>query len=373
MVGPVGAAGGGSCRTDRSDREREEHPAPDLVVRQTGSEEATGLEVDGSPAAHGSPGLSDLSPSVALMTSAAVQERFGGLPVPLYRASPARLLAWLDCPRRYRMAYLERPSPPRRPQRAHTSIGMTVHASLRAWWDLPLSARTPASGRRLVEQGWIDVGFRDAVQSAHWKTRTSAQVTAYLEGLDSRREPLGVERVVGLRTGLLALSGRIDRLDDRDGELVVVDYKTGRRPPTPDEPASSLPLALYAAAVSSVFRRPCRRVELHHVPSGQVAADRHTDESLQRKVREADSIGRQLQAVDAHFAKAGDDPSLFAPRVSPLCRWCDYRAWCPQGQQAGPEKSSWAALEGSADEQVVEEHDRDTSDQAKRAESPAPA
>ena len=73
------------------------------------------------------------------------------------------------------------------------------------------------------------------------------------------------------RTDTIVLSGRIDRLDARPG-LVVVDYKTGRHLLTVDDARSSLALALYALAASRVLRRPCHRVELHHLPTGQVNA-----------------------------------------------------------------------------------------------------
>ena len=62
---------------------------------------------------------------------------FEGMPTPLYAASPSRLLAYLECPRRYRFQYLDRPRPTSRPQRAHTSVGIATHNALRDWWDLP--------------------------------------------------------------------------------------------------------------------------------------------------------------------------------------------------------------------------------------------
>ncbi|HEU5144802.1 MAG TPA: PD-(D/E)XK nuclease family protein, partial [Dermatophilaceae bacterium] len=64
------------------------------------------------------------------------QTTFAGMPTPLYAASPSRLIAWLDCPRRYRMQYLDRPRPEARPQRAHTSVGIATHNVLRDFWDL---------------------------------------------------------------------------------------------------------------------------------------------------------------------------------------------------------------------------------------------
>ncbi|WP_411285128.1 RecB family exonuclease [Lapillicoccus sp.] len=278
-------------------------------------------------------------------TDGTAQGAFPGMPLPLYSASPSRLLAWLDCPRRYRMQYLDRPRPATRPPRAHTSVGVATHHALRDWWDLPDEVRTAAAGPELVRTSWIDVGFRDPDQSATWLATVQAEVTAYLGGLDPRHPPVGLERTVAFRTRTIALTGRVDRLDDRGGELVVVDYKTSRRASTTDEARTSLPMALYAAAVWKMFRRRCVRVELHHVPTGTVAAHTHTDESLTRKVAEAESIARDARAADAQFREIGVASSLFPPHVSSLCAWCDYRAHCPEGQQVGPERSGWAALE----------------------------
>jgi putative RecB family exonuclease len=284
------------------------------------------------------------------VSDAPVQQSFSGMPRRLYSASPSKLLVWLDCPRRYRMQYLDRPRPPTRKPRAHTSVGVATHNVLRDFWDLAAAERTPAAVEQLVRRSWIDVGFRDPEQSAQWRARTTRRVTEYLRGIDRDRQPLGVERTVSLHTETLAVTGRLDRLDDRDGELVVVDYKTGRAKLTDDDARTSLPLALYAVAVAGMFRRTCVRVELHHVPTGEVLAHEHTSETLGRKVAEAESIALDLRKADASYAELGVGSALFEPRISPICMWCDFRAHCPAGQLVGPEKSDWAGLEtdGSA-------------------------
>lgn len=277
-----------------------------------------------------------------------VQQEFVGMPRRLFRASPSKLLAWVDCPRRYRMQYLDRPAPPSRPQRAHTSVGVAVHNALRDWWDLPVEQRSPAAGAELVRTSWIDVGFRDADQSIAWRERAQGQVVAYLDDVDPAHQPLGIERTVSLKTEVFTLQGRIDRLDDRAGELAVVDYKMSRWEPTADDARTSLPLALYAAAVWKMFRRKCVRVELHHVPSGSVASHEHTGESLKRKIDEAESIAREARRAEEDYAELGVDSSRFPAKVGPICQWCDFRAHCPAGQAFGPEKSDWAALEQPA-------------------------
>ncbi|HEX2704817.1 MAG TPA: PD-(D/E)XK nuclease family protein, partial [Candidatus Lustribacter sp.] len=167
-----------------------------------------------------------------------VQGELAGMPKRLYGASPSRLLTWLDCPRRYRMAYLDRPRPKARPPRAHTSLGVAVHSALRDFWDVPIGRRLPARGDELVRRSWVSAGFRDAEQSERWRAASATHVTSYLQGVDPARQPVGVERTVAFKTPALAVVGRIDRLDERptaDGpgsELVVVDYKTSRSAPS---------------------------------------------------------------------------------------------------------------------------------------------
>nr|WP_067914858.1 PD-(D/E)XK nuclease family protein [Actinomadura rubrobrunea] len=291
------------------------------------------------------------------------------MPQRLYTCTPSRLNAWLDCPRRYRMTYLDRPSPPKGPPWAHNSLGASVHNALAAWWRLPRSERTPETAGRLLVRGWLTEGFRDAEQSDRYRERAREMVERYVARLDPDDEPVGVERTVATRTDRIAVSGRIDRLDDRGAELVVVDYKTGRHVLTADDARGSMALALYALAASRVLRRPCRRVELHHLPSGEIAVWEHTDESLARHLRRAEQIAAEAAAADEAYRTrlrdavprqrrseqrhGGDDAVTvehgpydehFPPRPGNLCAWCDYLRHCPEGRQAAAPKEPWAAL-----------------------------
>jgi RecB family exonuclease len=186
------------------------------------------------------------------------------------------------------------------------------------------------------------------------RERAIAMVEGYVAALDPAGEPLGVERTVATRTDVIAVSGRIDRLDARpaasggDGtELVVVDYKTGRRDLTLFDARSSLALALYALAAGRTFRRDCLRVELHHVPSGEVIAHEHPAESRRRHLARAESIGAAAAAADAAFRaglSSAESDELFPTQVSTSCRYCDFVRHCPAGFAAHPPAQPWAAL-----------------------------
>jgi RecB family exonuclease len=300
------------------------------------------------------------------------QLSFGGMPQRLYSCTPTRLTTWLDCPRRYRMSYLDRPVPSKGGPWAHNSVGASVHNALAAWWRLPLARRSPSVAGDLLDQGWINQGFADEAQSARQRVRARAMVEGYAATLDPADEPVGVERTVATRTDRIALSGRIDRLDDRpfpepaedaadeeaadapptDGtELVVVDYKTGRHLLTTDDARSSLALAVYAVAAARSLRRTCHRVELHHLPTGTVLAWEHTDDTLARHIRRAEDIASECAEADDAFraglpAERYDE--VFPPRTGPTCGWCDFRQHCPQGQAASSSRKPW---DGLADEE----------------------
>src|SRR6266567_3558409 len=282
---------------------------------------------------------------------------FEGMPRRLYACTPTRLSTWLDCPRRYRMTYLDRPQPPKGPPWAHNSLGASVHNALAGWWRLPRRERSVTAAGDLLERGWIEEGFADDAQSLLHRRRARDMVEGYVAGLDPAREPLGVERTVATKTDLIAVSGRIDRLDDRrdaaePGEIVVVDYKTGRHLLTVDNARTSLPLALYALAAGRVMRRPCLRVELHHLPTGRVLAWKHTAESLARQLRRAEDIAAECAQADARFKgemAAGED-EIFPPRPGSWCGWCDFRAHCPEGGLAAVPRRPWDGLASADDD-----------------------
>ena len=179
--------------------------------------------------------------------------------------------------------------------------------------------RTPPAGAELVRTSWIDVGLPRRRPVA----RVARARPAPGRGLPRRRrprphQPLGIERTVSLRTEAFTLQGRVDRLDDRgDDGWPSSTTRPAAWEPADDDARTSLPLALYAAAVWKMFRRRCVRVELHHLPSGTVAAHEHTGESLQRKIDEAESIARDARRAEDDYAEHGVDSGRFPAQGGP--------------------------------------------------------
>ena len=276
--------------------------------------------------------------------SIAGQLTLANMPRRLLSCTPSRLAAF-DCPRRYRFTYVDRPTPQRGLPWAHNTVGAVVHLALSRWWTLPRSQRTAEQAGLLVEQNWQDSGFRDEAQSRQWRAIARDWVEQYVtEHADPDVEPIGVERTVAATTGALALSGRVDRIDDRGDDVVVVDYKTGRTPLSVDDARGSQALALYVIATRRTLRRDCHRVELHHLPTGTVAAFDHTDESLQRHVARAEATAADIQVATDTLASGAHADDVFPPAPGPGCSWCDFRSHCVEGRAASSERDPWSGL-----------------------------
>ena len=206
----------------------------------------------------------------------------GGLFV---HADPVRDVARLPAPLRFR--YLARRAPPKGPPWAHNSLGASVHNALRGL--VAAAAAAPhGAGRGRTRDVRLDLrgilkrgavgplprlgqgpGGGGTPAASTRPTSRSASSARWRRGPTRSRCPGGS-----------TASTPGPRADGADGtELVVVDYKTGRHLLSVDDARSSLALAIYALAASRSLHRDCRRVELHHLPSGQVLAWEHTGES----------------------------------------------------------------------------------------------
>lgn len=278
------------------------------------------------------------------MTTGVVEQLgFEGMPERLLVCTPSKLGTFTDCPRRYRYSYVDRPTPAKGPPWAHNSLGASVHTALRNWYGLPGPARVPSALPSLLKATWVREGYRDVDQERDAWRRALDWLESYVGSSLGAEEPLGVERVVATKTSVMAFNGRVDRIDSRP-ELVIVDYKTGRTGLSADDARGSAALALYAYAASRVFRKPCQRVELHHLPTGTVAAHEHTAESLARQVARADDTARDILAAEKAVAAGADPDEAFPTAPGTICTWCDFKRACPAGVGA-PTKEPWAGLD----------------------------
>ncbi|MCW3847599.1 double-strand break repair helicase AddA [Sphingomonas sp. LB-2] len=146
--------------------------------------------------------------------------------------------------------------PPTPAMRAAAERGRLIHALLERLPSVAPEARAAAAERWLAGAG----GVADAAARAELAGAALA-VTRDPRFADLFGEGALAEAPIAAVVDGVVVSGTVDRLVVEDGRVRVVDFKTGRRAPGPDEiPAYHLrQMAAYAAALAVIF--PGRTIE----------------------------------------------------------------------------------------------------------------
>src|SRR5262249_55636757 len=129
------------------------------------------------------------------------------------------------------------------------------------------------------EGEWRSEGFLSLAHEERMKAQGREALERFVRNdLAARHLPLAIEREFRVRFGLDTLVGRWDRIDERAGGIVLVDYKTSKvdDDESADERArQSLrtdQLGLYALAYVETFGRRPQTVELNFVSGGTVGS-----------------------------------------------------------------------------------------------------
>jgi superfamily I DNA/RNA helicase/RecB family exonuclease len=218
------------------------------------------------------------------------------------------------------------------------NLGRILHALAErvATGDL---AADPVALMTEVDKVWDRLAFRTPWSRKRERDRMQAAVARLVSWLNSNpRGLVGTEVdfkvVAGTGADEVELVGRADRIElDETGTAIVVDFKSGRRPPTGPEVVGNLQLALYQYAVDA---GALDRLVGHQVSSGgaelvQLALlDGGPDAVVQAQPAHQEH-GDERAVLRDELAKAAAlvRAENFPARVGQHCRDCAFVAICP--------------------------------------------
>lgn len=260
--------------------------------------------------------------------------------------SPSRATDFKQCPLLYRFRAIDRL--PEQPSVAQLR-GSVVHAALQRLYALPAPQRSPDTAQDLVAPVWDgliagepDLGAElDSGQRDQLLAEARALLSGYYRLEDPRRfSPESCEQrvEVELADGTL-LRGFVDRIDvGAGGELRVVDYKTGKAPPTAQasgEIRALFQMKFYALVLLRSRGVLPTRLRLIYLADGQLLDYSPDRAELLRFEKTLMAIWRAIRSAGA----SGD----FRPKPSRLCDWCAHRAHCPAFGGTPPPYPGWPA------------------------------
>jgi len=120
----------------------------------------------------------------------------------------------------------------------------------------------------------------------------------------------------------VTVRGIIDRLDElEDGNLAVVDYKTGRAPRSEQSKSRLRGVQMYALMCEAELGRRPSVVRLLYLRDRLVISATPTDQAMRGTRQRALGVWSAIER-----ACREDD---FRPNPSSLCRFCAFQAYCP--------------------------------------------
>ena len=234
-----------------------------------------------------------------------------------------------------------------------------MHSVLERLYDLPTAGRTADAAKAMVEVEWTrlveatpdllqivtelrhptaspgpvpdsmpaDVPGVDPDSDAdvirRWLTTAGDLLDSYFTLEDPTRiQPVGRELMVEFDLGGgPVLRGIIDRLDaTANGDLRVVDYKTGVTPREAYEAKALFQMKFYALVLYRTRGVVPHQLRLLYLGDKDML-------SYAPEADELDRFERTLRAIWAAI-QASIDNKEFRPSPSRLCSWCDYQALC---------------------------------------------
>ena len=276
------------------------------------------------------------------------------VPTPPRRLSPSGAGTFEQCPRRWRLRYVERlPDPPGEAALA----GSFAHRVLELLMQRDPHERTVEIAKAIARAEWpgveADPDFRalgfDETGSKHFRWKAWQAI----EGLWALEDPKAVdvratEHDVEADLGGVPFRGIVDRLDEEGDGLVVTDYKSGKAPSARFRRGRLDQVLLYAAAVEQATGEMPVHARLLYLGQRPVG--------IKVTREEIDSVVDKLAGTWAAI-KTACDTDEFEPRTGPLCGWCPYVDRCPEGtkevaKRQAKKDTDVAAMRGG-DEWVV--------------------
>ena len=221
---------------------------------------------------------------------------------------------------------------PRSTPAARRPASSTGTPATEAWRQRALDGEPPPTKdefERLFDRTWVPVAFPDAESEESYRRRRRTMIDKFWADELARpsevlEEELDFVLVIDPGDGSPAVrvKGSIDRLDrTASGGVEVIDYKTGN-PESQKSVGENLQLSIYALACRDELGLGVpERVTLYFTESAQRLSTTRTDEQLE--AARVDLLARAARI------RSGD----FAATPGEACRYCDYRAMCPERKE----------------------------------------
>ena len=252
--------------------------------------------------------------------------------------SPSRASQFKTCPKQFKYANVDKILEPTNEVQAK---GTTVHQALEDLFDLPSEERTTEKLHNLFREAWTKVRgndehhnlFSSIEEERDWGLEGLKLLNNYMTLEDPRSfEPIERERWVRGTIEDLNLRGILDRMDrNENGELIIVDYKSGNAPLAKYKEPRFFALKLYALLIKEETGEMPVELKLIYLQNSTIHTLKIDNEILEQAKQEILEVWNNIKIAFKN--------NEFPPIKNALCDWCYYKPICPIYNPDAPDTS----------------------------------
>ena len=242
--------------------------------------------------------------------------------------SPSRASQFKTCPKQFEYANVIKIEEPTNEVQAK---GTTIHTALEILYDKKPEERTVDNLHTIFRAVWNDVRNNDE-HSSLFETREDERewgldalnlLNNYFKLEDPTTiQPLERERWVRGKIEDLNLRGILDRMDeDSDGNLIILDYKSGKAPAIKYKEQRFFALKLYALLIQEEIGKTPSELKLIYLKNSKVHTLEVNQDMLKEAKKEILEIWNQI--------KVSFENDNFPATKNTLCDWCYFKPICP--------------------------------------------
>lgn len=274
------------------------------------------------------------------------------------KLSATRISTFLRCKRKYWFQYHEK-----MPKLSNPSfkLGLACHESLelagKIWME---KGKFDKKDLEKIFKFYDEISVREGIEELDVHAWGKDMVKSRLSSFALGNKIISLEEKFGfwndptnqdLKTKYgVPLMGAMDKIVELDNDtLVIVDYKTSKTAPTPEQLKEDIQLSLYDLVASMLYPQYDRIILCLDMLKSDPVYSYRTPEQ-----REA--FDKYLLVVYNEMLKLKDKDAFASLNV--FCPWCDYKDYCPKYQEACT-KFDYEFLPSSklTDSELVEEYD----------------
>ncbi|MGH9689610.1 MAG: ATP-dependent helicase [Candidatus Acidiferrales bacterium] len=242
-------------------------------------------------------------------------------PEPL-QLSASAIDAYDRCPMKYMFQYVWNIRGGPHPQ---TTFGNVMHTTIKEFVsEVRKRGKVPLEElHSIYEREWSSAGFPDEYHEQEYRKAGREQLEAFHRSYTAAPpDVLHQEKSFELPLEhSVVITGRMDQVNRiGDGELEIVDYKTGR-PRDEKAAAGDLQLSVYALAAREIFNAVPKRLVFYNLVTNEPIATTRDAKTLTATAQRIAEVADQIRE-GAFSAKPGFS-----------CSYCDFKLLCPSHEQ----------------------------------------